>query len=48
MREKLNLYKAEIAKEKVERAKEQARDVVSKGVDAAHSVVRLVIPGKER
>ncbi len=49
VREKLNLYKAEIAKEKAERASELARDVVSKGVDAAKDVVKAVpLPGRER
>ena len=49
IREKLNLYKAEIAKEKAERASELARDVVSKGIDAAKDVVKAVpLPGRER
>jgi hypothetical protein len=49
VREKLNLYKAEIAKEKAERASELAKDVVSKGVDAAKDVVKAVpLPGRER
>ena len=49
VREKLNLYKAEIAKEKAERASELARDVVSKGIDAAKDVVKAVpLPGRER
>ena len=44
-----NLYKAEIAKEKAERASELAKDVVSKGVDAAKDVVKAVpLPGRER
>ena len=49
VREKLNLYKAEIAKEKAERASELAKDVVSKGIDAAKDVVKSVpLPGRER
>ena len=49
VREKLNLYKAEIAKEKAERASELTKDVVSKGVDAAKDVVKAVpLPGRER
>ena len=49
VREKLNLYKAEIAKEKAERASEHAKDVVSKGIDAAKDVVKAVpLPGRER
>ena len=49
VREKLNLYKAEIAKEKAERASELAKDVVSKGIDAAKDVVKAVpLPGRER
>ena len=52
VREKLNLYKAEIAKEKVERAKEQARDVVSKGIDKAKEAGKAVpipkAPGRNR
>ena len=49
VREKLNLYKAEIAKEKAERANELAKDVVSKGIDAAKDVVKAVpLPGRER
>ena len=49
VREKLNLYKAGIAKEKAERASELAKDVVSKGVDAAKDVVKAVpLPGRER
>ena len=49
VREKLTMYKAEIAKEKAEKAKELARDVVSKGIDAAKDVVKAVpLPGRER
>ena len=51
VREKLNLYKAEIAKEKAEKAKELAKDMVSKGIDAAKDVARAVplkVPGRER
>ena len=49
VREKLNLYKAEIAKEKAERASELTKDVVSKGVDAAKDGVKAVpLPGRER
>ena len=43
------MYKAEIAREKAEKAKELARDVVSKGIDAAKDVVKAVpLPGRER
>ena len=49
VREKLTMYKAEIAREKAEKAKELARDVVSKGIDAAKDVVKAVpLPGRER
>ena len=48
VREKLNLYKAEIAREKTERAK----DVVSKGIDAVRDAAKAVpipkVPGRER
>ena len=45
VREKLRVYKAEIAAERAERAK----DVVSKGLDAARDVVKAVpLPGRER
>ena len=48
VREKLNLYKAEIAKEKAELAK----DVVSKGLEAAKEVAKSVpipkVPGRDR
>ena len=45
VREKLKVYKAEIAAERAERAK----DVVSKGLDAARDVVKAVpIPGRDR
>ena len=45
VREKLRVYKAEIAAERAERAK----DVVSKGLDAARDVVKAVpIPGRDR
>jgi len=51
VREKLNIYKAEIAREKAERTKELAKDVVSKGIDAARDAAKAVpikVPGKER
>ena len=51
VREKLNIYKAEIAREKAERSKELAKDVVSRGIDAARDAVKAVpikVPGKER
>ena len=49
VREKLNLYRAEIAREKAERASELAKDVVSRGLEAAKDVVRAVpLPGRER
>ena len=51
VREKLNLYKAEIAREKAERAKELAKDVVSRGLDAAKDAAKAVpikVPGRER
>ena len=48
VREKLNLYKAEIAKEKAELAK----DVVSKGIEAAREAAKAVpipkVPGRDR
>ncbi len=51
VREKLNLYKAEIAREKAEKAKELAKDVVSRGIDAAKDAAKAVpikVPGRER
>ena len=48
VREKLQVYKAEIAREKAGKAKEAAKDAVSKGVDAAVNAVKTVLPGKER
>ena len=51
VREKLNIYKAEIAREKAERSKELAKDVVSRGIDAARDAAKAVpikVPGKER
>ena len=51
VRENLNLYKAEIAREKAERAKELAKDVVSRGLDAAKDAAKAVpikVPGRER
>ena len=50
VREKLNEYKSEIAMAKAEKAKELAKDVVSKGVDAALGAVNAAaeLPGKER
>ena len=44
VREKLQVYRAEIAREKAERAK----DAVSKGMETAAKAVKAVIPGKER
>ena len=48
VREKLSLYKAEIAREKAELAK----DVVSKGIEAAREAVKMVpavkVPGRDR
>ena len=48
VREKLNLYKAEIAREKAELAK----DVVSKGIEAAREAAKAVpiskVPGRDR
>ena len=44
VREKLQMYKAEIAREKTERAK----DVVSKGMETAAKAMKAVMPGKER
>ena len=48
VREKLNIYKAEIAREKAEKAK----DVVSKGIDAVREAVKAVpipkAPGRDR
>ena len=48
VREKLNLYKAEIAKEKAELVK----DVVSKGIEAAREAAKAVpipkVPGRDR
>ena len=48
VREKLNEYKSEIAMAKAEKAKELAKDVVSKGMETAAKAVKAVIPGKER
>ena len=50
VREKLNEYKSEIAMAKAEKAKELAKDVVSKGVDAALGAVKAAaeLPGKGR
>ena len=51
VREKLNMYKAEIAREKAEKAKELAKDVVSKGLDAAKDAAKAVpikVPGRDR
>ncbi len=44
VREKLQVYRAEIARDKAERAK----DAVSKGMETAAKAVKAVIPGKER
>ena len=52
VREKLNIYKAEIAMEKAGRAKELAKDAVSKGMNAARDAVDAVpvprAPGRDR
>jgi len=52
VREKLEGYKEEIARSKTEKAKELAKDMVSKGIDAAREAAREVpvpkAPGKER
>ena len=51
VREKLNLYKAEIVSEKAERAKELAKDVVSRGLDVAKDAAKAVpirVQGRER
>jgi hypothetical protein len=51
VREKLNVYKAEIARDKAERGKELAKDVVSRGLDAAKDAAKAVpikVPGRER
>jgi hypothetical protein len=44
VREKLQVYRAEVARDKAERAK----DAVSKGMETAAKAVKAVIPGKER
>jgi len=52
VKEKLEVYKAEIAREKAEKAKQLAKDVVSKGVDAAKEAAKAVpvpkAPGRDR
>ena len=52
VREKLEGYKEEIAMGKAEKARELAKDMVSKGIDAAREAARAVpvpkAPGKER
>ena len=52
VREKLNVYKAEIARTKAEKARELAKDVVSKGLDAARDAAKAVpipkAPGRDR
>ena len=52
MREKPNIYTAEMAREKAERARELAKDVVSRGDAAVRDTVKAVpIPkasGRER
>ena len=52
VREKLNIYKAEIARTKAEKARELAKDVVSKGLDAARDAAKAVpipkVPGRDR
>lgn len=52
VREKLNVYKAEIARTKAEKARELAKDVVSKGLDAARDAAKVVpipkVPGRDR
>ena len=42
VREKMNAYKADIARKKNERAKDLANDMVSKGIDAARDIVNAV------
>ena len=51
VREKLEEYKAEVARAKSDKARELAKDVVSKGLDAAKDTAEAVlvrVPGKER
>lgn len=52
VREKLESYKAEIARAKEEKGKELAKDMASKGIDAAKEAAKAVpvvkVPGKER
>jgi hypothetical protein len=51
VREKLNVYKAEIARDKAERGKELAKDVVSRGIDVAKDAVKAIpikVSGRER
>ena len=52
VREKLSIYKAEIARTKAEKARELAKDVVSKGLDAARDAAKAVpipkVPGRDR
>ena len=51
VREKLNVYKAEIARDKAERGKELAKDVVSRGIDTAKDAARAIpvkVSGRER
>jgi hypothetical protein len=52
VREKLEVYKADIAREKAERARQLAKDVVSRGADAAKEAAKAVpvpkAPGRDR
>ena len=52
VREKLNVYKAEIAREKTDKARDLAKDMVSKGIDAARDIVNAApipkAPGRDR
>ena len=52
VKEKLEEYKAEIAREKAAKSKELAKDVVSKGIEAAHDAAKAVpmprAPGRDR
>jgi len=52
VREKLSMYKAEIVREKAAKSKELAKDVVSKGIEAAHDAAKAVpmprAPGRDR
>ena len=48
VREKLNVYRAEIAREKTERSRELANDVVSRAADAVKAAPVPKAPGRER